>query len=610
MIQKIWTVLPRADEEFFSRFPKYGRILLQLLYNREIREESLLEDFLQEQYNSESVQKRYSPFLFRDMEKVVDLIIKYIKSGQKILVYGDYDADGVTAATVLYQSLKILKADVGIYLPDRVSEGYGLNKKALEQIANQGYKLVITVDTGIRNKEEVIYAQSLSLEVIITDHHVLPETEEDLPPCLIINPADQKEKYPCHYLAGVGVAFKVVCALISRANLANDQKLLLEELNLDLVTIGTVADLVSLTGENRILVKKGLEIINTFGLKRRVGLSELIDIAGINPYKTNKEISVWNIAFQIAPRLNAASRLEHANSAFALLVSKDRDEARQMADDLNKCNAERQKITQEIVAEAEKQITLGQLQKQSSIIVICPEGQYWSEGVIGLVAGMVCEKYHRPTLVITRTHEIPADSHQAGAGLSGNITVFKGSGRSIEGFSLIEVIETCGGVTGYLDKYGGHPMACGFSIIGDSNLENFIAGFKKLSQDKLGEKELTLKVTIDLELALKDLTFDLLSELKELEPYGQNNFQPKFMSRNLAILDIVKMGQESQHIKFRLGDSSSGNSLWALAFSRAEDFINLQIGDRVDLVYYIESNEFNGRRDLQMKIIDLKKVGD
>jgi len=601
---KIWQLEEKTPPQFFKDNPEIDPIVLQLLYNRGFRSSKEIKGFLSGELEPEltlSLDNEnspfYDPFLFHDMEAIVDLIIANIKAKNKIVVYGDYDADGVTASAVLLEVLKTLCAEVEIYLPDRVSEGYGLNKTAIKAIAEQGFKLIITVDTGIRNKVEVDYAKSLGLEVVVTDHHILPEEEKDYPACLFIDSADQREKYPFKFLAGVGMAFKLATALLYKAKIEPRQKLLIAEKCLDLVALGTIADLVTLLGENRLLVKKGLEVLNR---KKRLGINKLIEVAKIN---TNKKIEAWNVGWQLGPRLNAASRLAHANSAFALLMSSDENEALGLAEELNQQNINRQKITEEIRVQVEEQIDQNNLPK--IIIGVAPEGKIWNEGVIGLVAGRITEKYHRPTLVVTRLVEDFKFDEKTKKMVPGKIN-FKASGRSIEGFNLITAIEKN---SDYLDKYGGHPMACGFSVKGEEMLLKFKEGME-LEASKMDEKDLFPKLKIEAELDFSQITLNFLEKIEGLAPFGQHNQQPRFVSYNLKIVDISLMGSDDQHIKFRLSslnsNSLSANLFWAISFGDANKYKDIKVNDEIDLVYYLDINEFNGRREIQLKIVDLK----
>ncbi len=558
-------------------------LILQLLYNRGIKEKEDLKWFLSDRADF------LDPFLFNDMEKVVELIIHHIKEKNKILIYGDYDADGVTSVALLHDIFTTFKAQVDFYLPDRVSEGYGLNKPALDEIKNDGFSLVITVDNGIRNKEEVAYAKSLGLDIIITDHHAYPEKKEDLPDCLIINPADSSSGYPFRFLAGVGVAFKVASALIDKSKLEEEYKQPLKERCLDLAVIGTISDMVPLVGENRLIAQEGLIALNK---TKRAGLLELIKVSG-----SNNELNSFNVGFQLGPRLNAASRIKHANSALNLLISKDVHEAETLAQDLNDKNIERQKITEEVLAAAESQINQDNLPE--IIVVKDFSDKSWNEGVVGLVAGKLTEKYYRPVLVIVKTEEkAMADDGQ-------EYFLYKGSGRSVEEFNLVEALE---GSKDFLYKYGGHPMAGGFSALSEENTFAFIDHIGKLAKEKLAGTSLVPKIKVDSEINFSEIDDSLVELLEKMSPFGQNNTVPKFASFNVKIIDISKMGFDNQHIKIKFlnHDARDMRSFWGISFGAAERYSHLNIGDNVDIVYSIEFNIFNGRKDIQFKIIDIK----
>lgn len=580
--QKNWQVLPKINDNtsppapLLKRRGEYSEVVLQLLFNRGIISADDIEEFLSSDYEKYS----HDPFLFLQMNEAVDLIIKHIKDGNKIIIYGDYDADGVTASALLFEILTMLKAKTEVYIPDRVSEGYGLNNSAIDQLIGDGAKLIITVDGGIRNKQEVDYAKRKGIDIIITDHHVGPDDKKDLPNCLIINPVLKHEEYPFKYLAGVGVAFKLAKAITSKSKLNKDIKQKLEEQVLDLAAIGTVADCVRLTGENRIMVKQGLESLNK---TKRMGLLELIKVAQINE---NKKLKAWNIGFQIAPRLNAAGRMGHANTAFELLTTKNQDEAITLARRLNDRNIERQKNTEEIFNEVEQQINIKSDDK--IIIGVCPLGntkdEIWNEGIVGLVAGRICEKYYLPTLVITKTKD-----------------GYKGSGRSIDEFDLIDAVKDCGE---FLDKYGGHPAACGFSLT-PKNMDGFAEKIKRIATEKLAGLDLMPKIKIEMEIGLDEIDEKIITDIELFAPFGQRNEKPKFMSRGVSIVDIITMGIDGKHIKLKVKNSTSG-IINALGFSQAEKWQDLRIGDKIDIVYYAEINEFNGIRDVQLKIIDIK----
>ncbi len=578
-MKKLWQVYPKIQEDFKIKHPDINPVILQLLKNRKVKEEDFAW-FLDPKFDSIP-----DPFLFKDMEKAVNIIISHIKERNKILIYGDYDADGITSTAILFEVLDTLHARIDAYMPDRASEGYGLNKAAIEKFAQEDVKLIITVDNGIRNKAEVEFAQSLGLEIIVTDHHVFPEDKNDWPGCLIINPAHPEDNYPYKNLAGVGVAFKLASALTHHSKLNKEDKAKLLRKQLDLVALGTVADLVPLLGENRALVKKGLEVMNSglgFFHRGRLGLKQLIKESGLD---LQRDLETWNISFQLAPRLNASGRLKHANTAFDLLTSKDKVEAKELSQELNLRNQKRQSITQEIVSEALNNIK--DQENDMSVVALGTEN-YWNEGVIGLVAGRLNDKYYKPALVITQIK-----------GKDGNLT-FKGSGRSIAEFNLMETLED---LSEYLDKYGGHPLACGFSVYSREKLDKFISNFKKIAEEKLAGKKLLPKISIDIELDIIDLSPELLVELDKLRPYGQNNSRPSLVSYNQKIDDIVFMGTKKQHIKFKFGET------WGIAFGQSEKYKDLVLGDSVDVIYSPEFNHFNGSVSIQLKIIDLQKHG-
>lgn len=571
--EKQWQLMPKIDDDLRKQHQDVDAVVLQLLFNRGLTEKKDIELFLSPSYETNS----YDPLLFNNMEKAVDLIIEHIKNKNKIVIYGDYDADGATSSAILVETLRILKAQTEVYIPDRVSEGYGLNKKAIDELVRGGAKLIITVDNGIRSKEEVKYIRDKNIDVIVTDHHIAPEDKKDLPDCLIINPAISEDNYPFKFLSGAGVAFKLAKAIIGRAKIAAIFKNKLEENLLDLVAIGTIADCVVLLGENRVLVKKGLEVLNK---TKRIGLIKLMEAAKIS----NRKLDSWNIGFQIAPRLNAAGRMDHANTAFELLITKDESEASLLAENLNNKNIGRQETTENIFSQIVNEIESTE-QDDKIIIVTSKDDQHWNEGVIGLVAGRIAEKYYKPVLVITKTED-----------------GYKGSGRSIDEFNIIEAVEKCADL---LTKFGGHPAACGFSLLSE-NLEKFITKMKEVANEQMRDLVLRPKIEIEAELKLSEINEDLMMELNKFCPFGTGNDKPKFVSYEVMLVDIMNMGFDGQHIKLKIKNGSS-NIFNAIGFGQTEKWKDLRIGDKIDIVYYLETNEFNGRSEIQMKIIDIKK---
>jgi single-stranded-DNA-specific exonuclease len=567
--EKIWQVKPEMPVDFRKKYSDLNEVVLQLLFNRNIIEDGEIKTFLEPEFANDT----FDPFLFKDMEKAVDLIIKHVKAGNKIYIYGDYDADGVTSSALLVELLRSFKADVDVYLPNRVDEGYGINMEAIRLIAEKGAKLIITVDCGIRNKAEVDEAKKLGIDVVISDHHIPPE---DLPDCPIINPASKNEKYPFKYLAGVGVAYKLAKALIIKSKLPENLKKAVEERMMDLVAVGTVADCVPLVGENRVILKEGLKVLNE---TRRVGLKELIKIAGIE----NVRLDSWHIGFQLGPRLNAAGRMDHANTAYELLSAGNKEEAAELAQKLNERNAERQKITEEIYFSALNAINKDDLPKIIISVYGDESEDIWNEGVIGLVAGRLSSKFYRPVLVITKTAE-----------------GYKGSGRSIPDLDIIESVSECAPV---LKNYGGHPAACGFSFPFE-NLDKFKSLIEKIANDKLEKADLRPKINIEKELFLSQIDEDLIENIEKLAPFGQKNDKPVFASKGVVVVEKMEMGADKQHIKLRLKSQLPG-LIHAIGFGQAEKWGSVNIGDTIDIAYHLDINDFNGRREAQMKIVDI-----
>jgi single-stranded-DNA-specific exonuclease len=564
---KIWQVLPKMPADFLNEYT-IPPVIRQLLFNRNLITKPEVDNFLYGDLNLES----FNPLLFKDMKAAIDLTIGHIKARHKIAVCGDYDADGVSSSAIMTEVLKKLGASVEVWIPSRFGQGYGLNKEIILELKNNNFSLIITVDNGIRSKAEVDYAKSIGLDVIVTDHHEGPLTDDDFPDCLVIDPILKKENYPFKYLCGAGVAYKFASALINASTLSNEDKEKLQEKFLDLAAVGTVADCVTMFSENRLLVKQGLKIINR---RPRLGLRELMNVANISA----GEINEWNLGWQIVPRLNVAGRLAHANTAYELLITEDQSEARKIASDLNIKNIERQKMTEKIVEEASAQIYKEQMDEEV-LICLAPDSS-WNEGVIGLAAGRLCERFAKPCLVITRSE--------------GKV---KGSGRSVEPFNIVAALEKGGQ---YLERYGGHKMACGFTLKDFASLASFIKTVRQAAKEALANIDLTPTLKIEAEIDLNEVNDEFIEAVNNFSPFGQDNPEPKFLSHS-RIEEIMVMGKEKTHIKFRL------NNKWALAFSRAEALKDLAIGQEIDVVYTVCFNLFNGRREAQLKIIDLIPV--
>jgi len=445
MQNKVWQVAPKMPSDFKNKFPEINPIILQLLYNRGLDTQEKIDKFLLPDYS----QDIYDPFLFPDMEKVVKRIFQAIKNKEKITIYGDYDVDGVTSTFVLLKTFRKLGTEfVDVYLPDREKEGYGLNKNALDIISKSGCKLLVTCDCGISNFDEVEYAKKLKIDVIITDHHVVPER---IPQAYaIINPQIEGS-YPFKYLAGVGVAFKVAQALIKKSSLENKEAF--EKWLLDLVALGTVTDSMPLLDENRVLTKYGLIVLNK---TTNLGLRALINEAKLKL----GEINTWNISYQIGPRINSAGRIDHANTALKLLLTETASQARQISQQLNKINSQRQKLVDNIVRSVREEI--GSEPKE---LLIIREIKDLPVGIAGLIAGKIAAIYNRPTFIISlRENDV------------------LGSGRSVKDFNLLSLLDA---TKKYLLRYGGHAAACGFTLKNKNSLEQFKINLKKIAQKKL-----------------------------------------------------------------------------------------------------------------------------
>ncbi|MCX6784577.1 MAG: single-stranded-DNA-specific exonuclease RecJ [Candidatus Komeilibacteria bacterium] len=419
-----WKILPAAPKEWLEKFPELSEAVGTLLWQRQLSTDQEIESFLSPDYSRDL----YSPFLFNHLAKVVERLQQAKAKDELVYIYGDYDADGVCGSAILARTFKKLGFKFAVYLPHREKEGYGLNKLALDFIKDQGAKIVITVDCGISNTEEVAYANSLGLEVIITDHHQLPA---ELPKALgIIHPQAPGEAYPFKYLAGGGVAYKLACGLIEKSDWSDLEKEKMKKWLLDLVAISAVADMVPLLGENRTLVKYGLIVLSK---TQNLGLNELMILANTNTDK----ITADTISWQLAPRLNAAGRMEHANTALELLVTESLEEATGLALGLNQNNLDRQQQVEEVL-----QVAKATLQINDNLLIAVGDG--WPAGLLGLVSSKITQEFSKPSLVITW------DGRQ-----------YVGSGRSIKDWNLMTAITAQAEL---LDKFGGHPQAAGFRL--------------------------------------------------------------------------------------------------------------------------------------------------
>lgn len=506
----------------------------------------------------------HDPFLFKGMDIAVERIIKAINNKEKILIYGDYDVDGITSTTVLKKYLMDRGISVDTYIPNRLHEGYGLNKNAIDTIKERNIDLIITVDCGISAIEEVDYAVSLGMDVIVTDHH---EVGEKLPNALAVIDAKRKDNtYPFRSLAGVGVVFKLIQALSIKLEIKPEEYLKY----LDLVCVGTISDIVPLEGENRTIAKLGLMLIK---VTRNLGLRELIKSSGY------KEIDSNTISFGVAPRINACGRMGHEEEALKLFLAEDLESATKITKELNEYNTLRQSTEKAIYEEAIQEIDRNHLDEKNSIVL---GGKGWHHGVIGIVSSKVTDKYYKPSILLSFEDDIA-----------------KGSGRSVPGFDLYEGLTKCEDL---LEKYGGHSMAVGLTLKKE-NLEKFKERFEQIAKEK-NIKELVPIIYIDDELKLKDINMDLVKGLSILEPFGEANKVPLFLIRNLKI-DSIRALSEGRHLKLTLRDENF--VINAIGFELGYLAEEYRIGDRIDVVGTLEINSFNGFRSIQINMKDIRK---
>lgn len=567
MNRKKW-IVNKCDKDLAANIAENCGVdpfVAYLLVARGFTDEFLVESFL---YDTDIC----DPFTLPDMEKACERIKSAIDACEKITIFGDYDADGVTSTALLYSYLSKVSANVDYYIPDRAGEGYGMNVSAIETLKERGTKLVITVDNGISAIEEIEKAKELGIDVVVTDHHQAGEVLPDA--VAVVDPHRKDCELDFREWAGVGVAFKLVSALASC-----DVYDLLEDYG-DILAIGTIADIVSLKGENRILVRAGLAVLNETLINGtlRKGLKALIDESG-----ATKNMTSMNAAFRIAPRINAAGRMGSAERAIKLLLTDDNDEATLLAAEISSANAERQSTESGITEFAENYIEKHPEIKFSKVIVV--DGENWHQGVIGIVASRLCEKYGKPCIVISKNGETA-----------------KGSGRSIDGFSLYEALSFCKDI---LVQYGGHKLAAGLTVETEK-----IDEFRKMINEYAESVDDILPVLkLDCKLNPASINLDMLSVINILEPFGAENPQPLFGLFNMKITGIQPVGS-NKHI--RLTVNKNGVSLPVMLFSVTPEDFPFAVSDTVDLAVRLTSNEYMGevKVSIQVKDIKLSDVND
>lgn len=547
-----------SDESFIKKAKKLGleASVANLVYQRGIQTEEALRDFLEP-----SLDQLHDPYELHDMDKAVTRIRQAIENYEQILIYGDYDADGMTSASIVKEALEQLGAECRVYLPNRFTDGYGPNASVYKYfIENQGISLIVTVDNGVAGHEAIELAQSMGVDVIVTDHHSMPEVLPDA--YAIVHPEHPEAEYPFKHLAGCGVAFKLATALLEEVQV---------EL-LDLVAIGTIADMVSLTGENRILVKYGLSVLKN---TQRIGLQELFKIAGIQENEVDEE----TVGFQIAPRLNALGRLDDPNPAIELLTGFDEEEARDIALMINQKNEERKEIVQKIYDEAKTMVDLNK-----PVQVLAGEG--WNPGVLGIVAGRLLEELHQPVIVLNIENDLA-----------------KGSARSIEAVDIFEALDPHRDL---FVAFGGHAGAAGMTLEA-SKLEALSQVLVAYIEDNQVDLSTKNELFLDEELSLPDLTLETLKNFEKLAPFGMDNKKPVFYLKDFKVENARTMGAGNTHLKLKI--SQANVAFEVVAFGLGNLATEFSQTKNLELAVTLSVNKWNGQTSLQLMLVDARVNG-
>ncbi len=559
---KRWQIAPAIPFEISQQLQPYSPVLQQLLYNRGYTTFSEARHFLEA-----SPPDGCQPKNLLGMSQAVDRIQSAIHNNEPIAIYGDYDVDGVTATALLKMLLVSLGANVRGYIPNRFDEGYGLNIEALKSLYEEGVKLVISVDCGIRSPVEADYARKLGLDLIITDHH---QPADELPTAFaIINPKQPGDLYPDKNLAGVGIAYKLAEALSEEISSTRNSEINVTDY-LDLVALGTVADIAPLIGENRSLVRAGLMRMNTH---KRQGVQSLIGVAGIQ----SREITAEDIGYVLGPRLNAAGRLDSAHAALELLFSQDVQRTGYLAQVLDMQNQDRQKLTREVQVHAE-QFALEQEEDPYILFAVDPS---YNPGVVGLAAQKLQDKFYRPAIVAQQGEDFT-----------------RASCRSIPEFHITEALDQCADL---MEHHGGHAAAAGFTIRND-HLPELLYRLRTIAEKELHDKDLRPIINADMEIALSDLRPEIIGELAKLQPTGHKNPSALFASRNLRVIKKRALGKENAHLKLTVSDGQIYYDAIAFRLGHLAD----KLPPTIDMIYSFETNEYNGRTSLQLKVKDLK----
>lgn len=562
-MKKQWNLKPKADPKLIAQLQEslgVAKIVAQLLVQRGITDFKEAKSFFRPTYD-----QLHDPFLMKDMSLAVNRLKKALEQKENILIYGDYDVDGTTAVALMYSFLKSIHPNIAYYIPDRYSEGYGISYQGIDYAAQNNFSLIIALDCGIKAVDKVAYAQEKEIDFIICDHH---RPGANVPKALaVLDPKQNDCKYPYKELSGCGVGFKLVQAYCQKNNIA------FEKIThyLDLLVVSIAADIVPITGENRVLAHYGLKQLST---EPRKGLKALMEVSN-----KEKNFTISDVVFGLAPRINAAGRIEHGAKAVALLVQENIEEARSMAQKVNKHNTKRRELDQSITQEALKMV----IPNAKSTVVY---QENWHKGVVGIVASRLIETHYRPTIVLTENNGMLA-----------------GSARSVKDFDVYNAIDSC---SDYIEQFGGHKYAAGLTLKKE-NLAGFTAKFEEVVSATIQEEMLNPQISIDAELTISEINLKLYRILKQMAPFGPGNMSPTFMTQQVIDRGYGrKIGQEQTHLKLNVGDKEPTQYFDCIGFGMADKFELIKEGQQFDIAYAIEENVWNGNVKLQLRLKDIR----
>ena len=562
-MKKQWNLKPKANEQLVAELQEslgVAKIVAELLVQRGITTFETAKTFFRP-----DLSHLHDPFLMKDMDSAVSRLSTAIQKGENILVYGDYDVDGTTAVSLMYSFIKSIHDKVEYYIPDRYAEGYGVSFKGVDYAANNQFSLIIALDCGIKAVDKIDYAREKGIDFIICDHHrpgdFLPKATA------VLDPKQIDCLYPYKELSGCGVGFKLIQAYCQKSKIPFAKIIPY----LDLLVVSIAADIVPITGENRILAHFGLQQLNE---NPRIGLKALMEVSN-----KDKSFTISDVVFGLAPRINAAGRIEHGAKAVELMVQEDIELAKEKAQAINQHNLKRRELDQSITEEASQMIVTG----AKSTVVFHPD---WHKGVVGIVASRLIESYYRPTIVLTENN--------------GKLV---GSARSVKGFDVYDAIDAC---SEYVEQFGGHKYAAGLTLKKE-NLEAFTAKFESIVAETIKEEMLIPQVSIDAVLSISDIDHKLYRILKQMAPFGPENMSPVFMSKQVVDRGYGrKIGQEKTHLKLSVTDTNRSQFLDCIGFGMAEKFELIKGGQQFDIAYALEENEWNGNVNLQLRLKDIR----